>query len=170
MFEVLEHLLNPHSSLLKIRNLLEDKGILIITVPNFSSFNRIVFGKSWYILGLPRHLSHFTKRTIKGILEKAGFQCLKLMSVSNINHTNLTWGYSETIRFWLREHNLYPSREKAIAYIESHIKSDIPNRISRPLWKKILHKGENILFYPLAKLMDMIGMGENLYICAKKAK
>jgi 2-polyprenyl-3-methyl-5-hydroxy-6-metoxy-1,4-benzoquinol methylase len=166
LFEVLEHLHNPLSSLHKIKDLLKDDGILVITVPNFSSFQRIIFGKSWHIIDLPRHLYHFTKNTLREMLKRTGLSILMLITVSNINHTNITVGYSESIRFWLREHNLYPSREKVI---DLRIR-DNTNKSLSPIWKTFLHKAEYILFYPIAVLMNKIEMGDHLYVCAERTE
>ncbi|MCM8800417.1 MAG: class I SAM-dependent methyltransferase [Candidatus Omnitrophica bacterium] len=168
MFEVLEHLYDPLSILLKIRYMLKDEAILVITVPNFLSFQRILFQDSWHILDVPRHLMQFTKDHLKKMLKKAGFKILALFSMSNLNHLDITTGYSQSLRYWLRKHHLYPARDVSLKSISSKNYALIDKQILKDLLKKVLHKAESILLYPLAGLMDIIGNGDNLYVCAKK--
>ncbi len=167
MFEVFEHLHNPLSSLVKIKEILKKGGILVITVPNFSSFGRIIFGRSWLNIDIPRHLFYFTEKTITGMLVKAGFEPLILFTASNINYPHVSWGYSESLRLWLREHKIYYSREYIIKHLLSHIeRGNFDKRLNYP--KAVLHKMEQVLLSPIACLMDMIHLGENLYICAQR--
>jgi SAM-dependent methyltransferase len=158
MFEVLEHLHDPFLSLCKIKDMLNNDGVLVITVPNFSGLLRKLFGANWHFIDLPRHLFHFSRKTAQLILEKSGFRILSLESVSDINYLDSTIGYSESIRFWLRKRGFYPPKI---------IDSD-QRKIPSALWKRILHRIEKIIYYPLVKISDMAGIGENLYICAKK--
>lgn len=73
MIHLLEHLPNPLKTLKSVSKIISDEGYLIIIGPNFSSFDRIWHGKNWRGYDLSRHLSHFTSRTYRMILEKSGF-------------------------------------------------------------------------------------------------
>ncbi|MBE0427550.1 MAG: class I SAM-dependent methyltransferase [Nitrospirae bacterium] len=72
--QVLEHLHNPSETLKEVHRILKKDGLLIIGVPNFGCFDRIIYGKEWIPLEIPRHLYHFDYGTLKKILEINGFQ------------------------------------------------------------------------------------------------
>ena len=74
MHQTLEHTLDPKKTLLECGRILKEKGKLIISVPNFNSFNYKIFKKNWYHLDIPRHLYHFTPRTLQQLLEITGFK------------------------------------------------------------------------------------------------
>ena len=78
MQHVLEHLPDPQESLARCRALLEPAGILVISVPSISSFEARVFKQRWIGLDLPRHLTHFTPATLTTIVERTGFEVLRL--------------------------------------------------------------------------------------------
>jgi len=78
MFHVLEHLSNPLASLMEIKQSLRHQGILIIIVPNIGSFEARHAGQSWEGLRLPYHLYHFTPKTLNHMLNKAGFDVLRI--------------------------------------------------------------------------------------------
>ena len=70
----LEHLYDPVSALREARRILDDKGVLVVTVPNAGSMEARLFGRWWYQWDLPRHLNHFEKATLAQLLRKAGFR------------------------------------------------------------------------------------------------
>lgn len=72
----LEHLYNPFKTLQKIKRIIKDDGLLIITIPNIESVGAKIFGKHWRSLDPPRHLYHFSEKTIIKMLHKAGFEKL----------------------------------------------------------------------------------------------
>ena len=74
MSHFLEHAPDPLGALKETARILKSGGGLTITIPNFRSISRMVFGKYWYHLDSPRHLYHFTPRTLAAMLSKAGFQ------------------------------------------------------------------------------------------------
>ena len=81
LLDVLEHLTNPAEVLVKLRNLLNEGGVLIISVPNARNFrlvwNLVVLGDFAYqksgIMD-ETHLKWFTKRSFKKTLESAGYE------------------------------------------------------------------------------------------------
>lgn len=74
IWHVLEHTLNPHTTLEKINHALKPKGVLAIAVPNFGSFQSRLFGKHWFHLDLPRHLFHLTRSSLERALKTQGFE------------------------------------------------------------------------------------------------
>lgn len=73
MWHVLEHVHNPLDALAAVKEKLVDNGLLVIAVPNISSYDAGVYGKDWVALDVPRHLLHFTPATMRKLLLKAGF-------------------------------------------------------------------------------------------------
>jgi 2-polyprenyl-3-methyl-5-hydroxy-6-metoxy-1,4-benzoquinol methylase len=73
MWHSLEHVHSPLTVLREARRLLAPGGKLAIAVPNIDSSPFRWFGRSWYGLDLPRHLTHFTPWTLRLILERADF-------------------------------------------------------------------------------------------------
>jgi len=74
MHQVLEHTFDPQKTLLECERILKDKGKLIIAVPSFASLNYKIFKRNWYHLDIPRHLYHFTPKTLQQLLKKTGFK------------------------------------------------------------------------------------------------
>lgn len=73
MRQSLEHVHDPLDVLRAAHGLLTEDGVLYVSVPNFDSFGVRWFGPRWYGLDVPRHLTHFTPRTLNLMLNRAGF-------------------------------------------------------------------------------------------------
>jgi 2-polyprenyl-3-methyl-5-hydroxy-6-metoxy-1,4-benzoquinol methylase len=69
----LEHVVDPGEDLARARGLLRDGGLLIVSLPNFGSWQRRTFGSAWFHLDLPRHRTHFTADGLKRLLRDNGF-------------------------------------------------------------------------------------------------
>jgi len=69
----LEHVVDPGVDLARARGLLRDGGLLLISVPNFGSWQRKMFGSAWFHLDLPRHRTHFTAEGLERLLQDTGF-------------------------------------------------------------------------------------------------
>jgi SAM-dependent methyltransferase len=70
----LEHVSDPLDDLQRAARLLRPGGMILVTVPNFGSWQRKRFGTYWTALDLPRHRTHFTKTALKSALESRGFR------------------------------------------------------------------------------------------------
>jgi len=79
MYHILEHLLDPLSTLKRVFEIITDRGVLIIKGPNLASFDRRWHGTNWRGYDLPYHLYHFTPKTYRMILEKANFSVQKII-------------------------------------------------------------------------------------------
>jgi SAM-dependent methyltransferase len=78
MQHVLEHLPNPVAGLARCRQLLEPGGALIVAVPNIDSLEARAFGRRWIGLDIPRHVTHFSSSTLPLLLERSGFEIVRM--------------------------------------------------------------------------------------------
>lgn len=67
LWHVLEHIPDLEETILKLAALVKPQGALIIAVPNFKSFDARYYGKFWAAYDVPRHLWHFSKKSMKNL-------------------------------------------------------------------------------------------------------
>jgi SAM-dependent methyltransferase len=72
-WDVLEHTFSPKHELGRAARLLRPNGIVALSVPNWDSFDRRLFGRHWQGLDSPRHLYVFSRPTLTRMLHEAGF-------------------------------------------------------------------------------------------------
>tara|TARA_B110000459_G_C16579589_1_gene480604 strand:+ start:551 stop:1426 length:876 start_codon:yes stop_codon:yes gene_type:complete len=65
MWHSLEHISNLDKTILEMKNLLADQGVIIIACPNHKSFDAAFYKEFWAAYDLPRHLWHFDKNSIR---------------------------------------------------------------------------------------------------------
>jgi SAM-dependent methyltransferase len=72
LWHVLEHMNRPIELLRNLSKLLTPDGVVIVSVPNFQSWQSRVFRGSWFHLDPPRHVIHFEAETLENCLTEAG--------------------------------------------------------------------------------------------------
>jgi SAM-dependent methyltransferase len=72
----LEHTTDPVAALRQVGSALSPGGLVLISVPNFASWQARHFGGCWYHLDLPRHRVHFTPKALARALYEARLQPL----------------------------------------------------------------------------------------------
>jgi 2-polyprenyl-3-methyl-5-hydroxy-6-metoxy-1,4-benzoquinol methylase len=80
LWDVLEHMPNPHQELEEIHRVLKRQGILALETQNIDSWLPKILGKNWGHFGHHLHLFHFTPKTITRILADTGFRVLEITS------------------------------------------------------------------------------------------
>jgi 2-polyprenyl-3-methyl-5-hydroxy-6-metoxy-1,4-benzoquinol methylase len=73
MRSFLEHERKPLELLTKLKKVLKPEGAIIIKVPNFACWNRIVRGQKWCGFRYPDHVNYFTPKTIKILAKEAKY-------------------------------------------------------------------------------------------------
>jgi len=73
-----EHLNDPLKTLKKSKELLNENGILWLSLPNVMSLDRLINGKNWNGWSLPYHFFHYSPNSIKFLLRKEGFSKIKI--------------------------------------------------------------------------------------------
>jgi SAM-dependent methyltransferase len=77
LWHVLEHLPDLESQIAKLVGLLTDNGTLVVAVPNFKSYDANYYKEYWAAFDVPRHLWHFSQKSVQGIFEKYGMKVVK---------------------------------------------------------------------------------------------
>jgi 2-polyprenyl-3-methyl-5-hydroxy-6-metoxy-1,4-benzoquinol methylase len=80
MWHTIEHLKKPDDTLFRVRRLLKDDGILVLTTPNFKSLPARKMGMFWEWVNPPKHLFLFSMETISGLLKKQGYEVVKIFT------------------------------------------------------------------------------------------
>jgi len=82
MWHVLEHVPGPMATLKAARDLLRRDGRLVVVCPMMDSLAASWFGASWFgMRELPRHLTHFSQKTLRRHLEAAGFEVVRTLPI-----------------------------------------------------------------------------------------
>lgn len=77
MRHVLEHFSEPMSAVGKARDLLPNKGLLLLTVPNIDCLGRFLFETAWS-WALPHHCNFFNPKSLRTLLNNQGFEVLRM--------------------------------------------------------------------------------------------
>lgn len=73
MWHVLEHVHDLHGYLDQFYKLIKPGGKLIIAVPNYTSRDAKAYGEFWAAYDVPRHLYHFSPRSMEQLGRAKGF-------------------------------------------------------------------------------------------------
>ena len=74
MWHVLEHVHRLDYYLSSYYELLEKNGVLIIAVPNYTSYDAAYYKDFWAAYDVPRHIWHFSPDTIMQLCKRYGFE------------------------------------------------------------------------------------------------
>lgn len=98
MWHVLEHVPDLNQTLSSIYNLLEQKGTLLIAVPNHLSYDARHYKNYWAGYDVPRHLWHFNQQTMERILRNHNFKLQQIlpMKLDSFYVSLLSEGYQGT--------------------------------------------------------------------------
>lgn len=104
LWHVLEHVHRLDNTIEEFHRILKPEGLLVIAVPNHTSYDAQFYGPKWAAYDVPRHLYHFSPETLKKLMSDRGFQLQKikpmwfdsfyvsLLSEKNINSSSaLGW-------------------------------------------------------------------------------
>jgi 2-polyprenyl-3-methyl-5-hydroxy-6-metoxy-1,4-benzoquinol methylase len=77
MWHVLEHVHDLQGYIAKLKLLLTENGKLFIAVPNYTSKDAAAYKEQWAAYDVPRHLYHFSPRSMQVLMEKHGLRILQ---------------------------------------------------------------------------------------------
>jgi 2-polyprenyl-3-methyl-5-hydroxy-6-metoxy-1,4-benzoquinol methylase len=85
LLDVFEHVVDPLEALRRLRPLLADEGLLVLSTVNFSGLHARLRGERWPWLIRP-HLHYFTPSTLRSLLRYGGFQMVEWSLVPRSFH------------------------------------------------------------------------------------
>ncbi|MFK5880189.1 MAG: class I SAM-dependent methyltransferase [Flavobacteriaceae bacterium] len=77
MWHVLEHVPNLEEYISNLKQLLKPNGTLFVAVPNYKSFDANHYGRYWAAYDVPRHLWHFSQKSISLLFKEEGMKVVK---------------------------------------------------------------------------------------------
>lgn len=99
---VLEHLHDPVGMLRKLWRWSVPRGWLALSIPDAGALEFKLFRDAWYALDVPRHLFHFTVRTARLVLARAGWQLMRVVWHDNPNNLILSFRNRCQEQGWFR--------------------------------------------------------------------
>lgn len=151
-FHVFEHLYHPREVLTKVSEWLKPGGIFYALMPNIDSAGLRTFKSYWYALELPRHLYHFSPKSLSQLAASVGLE-----------EVSLTAGRELFI-------------EKSLYYINSEMLTKV-GITRRPLSKleeasfpwKVVRKMYRLTLQPLlTAAIGLAGDGESIHAVFRK--
>ena len=79
MWHVLEHVYDLDEQIKQLKRVLKEDGTLIIAVPNFRSFDAKYYKSFWAAFDVPRHLWHFSKKSIKKLFQDKNMEVVHML-------------------------------------------------------------------------------------------
>jgi 2-polyprenyl-3-methyl-5-hydroxy-6-metoxy-1,4-benzoquinol methylase len=79
LWHVLEHVHDLHPTLTTLKSILKANGVMFVAVPNYQSFDAAHYKQFWAAYDVPRHLYHFSKKSMDNLMEANGLQIVKVL-------------------------------------------------------------------------------------------
>ncbi len=157
MWDVFEHINNADLVLEKCSDLIKDDGYLFIQVPQIDSFVAKRQKENWTMIG-PGHVNYFSKKTIPIILDRHGFDIVKIKSSIEFKLFLMFVVYSR-----IQKKKQKDQTSSDIAHSE---RQEYFNKITkRPKFVlKLFVLAHNIAY----NLLSFLNIGEEMIVVAKK--
>lgn len=82
LWHIFEHISNPSEILVEINRIMKPNGVIVIATPNFGGLVSRLSRESWFALDVPRHLYHYSHKTLPAMVESTGFRVFRRRSLS----------------------------------------------------------------------------------------
>ena len=136
-----EHLADPEAALASMERWIKEEGELFIGIPNIKGVVARLFGRNWYYIGPPLHVTNSTPKGMTSILARHGFEIEKI------------------------EYNSDPLSIAMSVYFSLSGRADNVGAVA-----KIAIGLASIVLYPLSKLLDAIHCGDCIEVHARKRR
>ena len=104
LWHVLEHIENQEDTLNLFYSKLKTNGLLIIAVPNHTSYDAQRYKEYWAAYDVPRHLYHFSKSGMQKLMNNAKWKIkyIKPLLLDSFYISMLSEKYKKSPLFWLK--------------------------------------------------------------------
>jgi len=77
LWHVLEHIPDLDAKIELLKDLLTENGVIIVAVPEYQSWDAKFYECDWAAWDVPRHLNHFSKKSLQTLFAKHNFYLIK---------------------------------------------------------------------------------------------
>jgi 2-polyprenyl-3-methyl-5-hydroxy-6-metoxy-1,4-benzoquinol methylase len=116
MSHVLEHCIEPTTAVANAAQLVDRDGRLVIEVPNNAAQGFQSFSDLWPWTDIPRHLNFFTQRSLRSVVEAAGFRVETICYVGYARQFLPSW-ISTQYEIWRRTRSGPPPNFETKAWL-----------------------------------------------------
>ncbi|UOE38201.1 class I SAM-dependent methyltransferase [Chryseobacterium oryzae] len=105
LWHVFEHIENQEEMLDIFNKKLKEKGLLIIAVPNPTSYDAKHYKEYWAAYDVPRHIYHFSKNGMENLISKKSnwkLRKIKPLILDSFYISMLSEKYKKSPLFWLK--------------------------------------------------------------------
>jgi 2-polyprenyl-3-methyl-5-hydroxy-6-metoxy-1,4-benzoquinol methylase len=78
LWHVIEHVPDLNETIAQLVNKLKNNGVLLLAVPNYEAPDALKYGSDWAGYDVPRHLWHFSKKSMSTLLEKHNLKLVEI--------------------------------------------------------------------------------------------
>lgn len=169
-FDVLEHVHDPVGDLRKAFSLLRPGGMVFVKAPNIEALQAGLFGKWWYGLDVPRHLFHFSPRSLRRALEVTGFRPIEVRAVPDPVGAIV---FEISVVYWLRGLQLAhrgvtvaPTEDQTVGEVlQGQVYAAVPS-VGKRAFRWV---ARNLLYAPLA-VENLVGRSAELIAIGRRPK
>lgn len=166
LFDVLEHLHDPVADLARARSLLKPGGVLVVKSPNFDALQARLLGRWWYFLDAPRHLYHFTPRSLRAALRQAGFASADCRAIADPIGALV---FETSIIYWLRGRAQPQTAAAASGSAPGACPPPVQTYPAVPRWtKRAFRTALRHLLYAPVSVENLLGRSVQLLAFARK--
>lgn len=174
-WHVLEHLPSPASALAEAERILKPGGVLALAVPNFGSLEAFLWRQDWIWVMAPTHFYHFTRPTLARYLARYGFAVVRIRQEGGA--PSLAANLLRTLRVaildpFTRQRGASAPASSDVERLSEHHRPFDPLTVSPvdPRTKRRLNLWTTTLVSPIARLIDLVGVGPELKVYARKGE
>ena len=80
-WHVLEHIYQPDKMMKRLHEIMDDKGIMVVALPNYRCLESGVYKSYWNGYDVPRHLWHWDKNSFERFARNCGFRLIKMRTL-----------------------------------------------------------------------------------------
>lgn len=157
---VLEHLPFPQDALKAFHQWLKPNGILVFSVPNHASLDRLLFGRFWVGYDGPRHFQHFEPKRLRELLADSGFDEIRIIHQPNL-------------QYWFGSLKAVLMTLLSCCFSKQELQHQIRKQSARRGWlMRQYHNGLSfplrVFLSPLAQLLSCLKLSGRLTVIARK--
>lgn len=156
MWETIEHVQSPRTALRKAAALLRPGGVLALSTPNVAGLTFWSLRDRWWVVAPKEHIFYFTPKTITQLLDRTGFEVVKMWTAGLDYHYLRNMWMGRTVMPW----HIHATQMRA----QTSASSDraAPERQAMLAWPSLKRRAINLI----ARIVRRTTLGDSMVVYA----